>query len=100
MNINNEFDETNIDKLKKELIYLLERMSKEQRQHFYHAIQQVAGCYLNPEQHGALLISTTQEESQSLVAINASNVQVAEMLGFMSQMIGQAADFAGSPYLN
>ena len=100
MDTDTEGWDINTEALKLDLCQLVDRLSLAQRQHFHHAVQQVADCYLKPEQHGALLINSTAEASQSLVAINASNEQVTEMLGFMSQVIGQAAEPSRSPYLN
>lgn len=76
----------NYDKedIKDRISKLIEVLSPEQCKHFTYALEEVANCYISQSSHGALLIYNDSDESQSLIAINASEKQIAEMVGFMA----------------
>lgn len=71
--------------MKARMAEIIDRLTPDQCEHFAYALEQVASCYLSPSSHGALLIANETDESQSLVAINASEMQISEMVGFMAE---------------
>jgi hypothetical protein len=60
----------------------------------------VANCYFRSTSHGALLISNDSDESQSLVAINANEIQISEMIAFMAEAIQGCYRTDENAYLN
>jgi hypothetical protein len=48
---------------------------------------QVVICYTWPSNHGALLIANESDDIQFLVAINASEEKIYEVVGFMAEAI-------------
>lgn len=86
--------------LKARMSEIIDKLTPEQCEHFTYALEQVASCYLSASIHGALLISNDTDESQSLVAINASEMQISEMVAFMAEaMLGQNSS-PGGMYVN
>ncbi len=73
--------------MKARMSEIIEKLTDDQFEHFAYALEQVASCYINSSSHGALLIANEKDESQSLVAINASEMQISEMVGFMAEAI-------------
>ena len=71
--------------MKVKLSEIIDKLTEDQLEHFSYALQQVANCYLSSSSQGALLIANETEESQSLVAINASENQISEMVIFMAE---------------
>lgn len=86
--------------MKIKLTEIIEKLEVHQLEHFSYALEQVANCYLNSSNHGALLIANDSDESQSLVAINASESQISEMVGFMAEAICDSKLNCSKPYLN
>ena len=86
--------------MKARMSEIIEKLTPDQCEHFAYALEQVASCYLNSSSHGALLIANEKDESQSLVAINASEMQISEMVGFMAEaMCGREPQFSNK-YIN
>ena len=79
---------------------IIEKLTRDQCEHFTYALEQVASCYLSSSSHGALLISNETDESQSLVAINASEMQISAMVGFMAEAIQGQHSSPGGTYVN
>ena len=86
--------------MKARMSELIEKLTPDQCEHFTYALEQVASCYLSSSSHGALLISNETDESQSLVAINASEMQISEMVGFMAEAISVHNPKIDHKYLN
>jgi hypothetical protein len=83
--------------MKARISEIIDRLTPDQCEHFTFALEQVANCYLSSSSHGALLIANETDESQSLVAINASEMQISEMIIFMAEVMQKTTN--GS-YLN
>ncbi len=73
--------------MKVKMVEIIDKLTVDQLEHFSYALEQVANCYLNSTSHGALIIAYDSDESQSLVAINASEEQISEMVVFMAEAI-------------
>jgi len=86
--------------MKARMSEIIEKLTLDQCEHFAYALEQVASCYLNSSSHGALLIANENDESQSLVAINASEMQISEMVGFMAEAIQGQHSSSGGMYIN
>lgn len=86
--------------MKARMSEIIEKLTPDQCEHFAYALEQVASCYLSASSHGALLISNEKDESQSLVAINASEMQISEMVGFMAEAIQGRHSSPGGMYVN
>jgi hypothetical protein len=86
--------------MKARMSEIIDRLTPDQCEHFAYALEQVASCYLSPSSHGALLIANETDESQSLVAINASEMQISEMVGFMAEAIQGQHSSPGGMYVN
>ena len=86
--------------MKARMSEIIEKLAPEQCDHFSYALEQVASCYLNASSRGALLISNETDESQSLVAINASEMQICEMVGFMAEAMHGRHSSPGGMYVN
>jgi Cu/Ag efflux pump CusA len=86
--------------MKTKMAEIIDRLTVDQPEHFSYALEQVASCYLNSSSHGALLIANEKDESQSLVAINASEIQISEMVGFMAEAIQGRHSSPGGMYVN
>jgi hypothetical protein len=71
--------------MKVKMVEIIDKLTVDQLEHFSYALEQVANCYLNSTSHGALIIADDSDESQSLVAINASEEQISEMVVFMAE---------------
>lgn len=79
---------------------IIDRLTPDQCEHFTYALEQVANCYLSSSSYGALLISNETDESQSLVAINATEMQISEMVGFMAEVIQDRRSKTHGLYVN
>lgn len=86
--------------MKARMSEIIDQLTPDQCEHFAYALEQVASCYLSPSSHGALLISNEKDESQSLVAINASELQITEMVGFMAETMQGRNAHPGGMYVN
>jgi len=86
--------------IKTKMAEIIDRLTVDQLEHFSYALEQVANCYLNSTSHGALLIANESDESQSLVAINASEDQISEMVVFMAEAMQAQKTTAVGLYLN
>ena len=86
--------------MKARMSEIIEKLASDQCEHFVYAIEQVASCYMSPSSHGALLIANESDESQSLVAINASEMQISEMVGFMAAVIEDHQASPSGKYVN
>lgn len=86
--------------MKARMSEIIDRLTPDQCEHFAYALEQVASCYLSPSSHGALLIANEKYESQSLVAINASEMQISEMVGFMAEAMQDRCSMPGGIYVN
>lgn len=79
---------------------IIGKLTPDQCELFAYALEEVASCYLTASSHGALLISNETDGSQSLVAINASEMQISEMVGFMAEAIQGRHSSPGGIYVN
>jgi len=86
--------------MKTRMSEIIEKLTPEQCEHFAYALEQVASCYLSSSSYGALLIANESDESQSLVAINASEMQISEMVGFMAEAIQGRHSSPSGMYVN
>jgi hypothetical protein len=86
--------------MKMKLTEIIDKLTEDQLEHFSYALQQIANCYLNSTSHGALLIANESDESQSLVAINASENQISEMVVFMADAMQSHQSLSGGMYVN
>ena len=86
--------------MKARMSEIIEKLTPDQCEHFAYALEQVASCYLSASSHGALLIANEKDESQSLVAINASEMQISEMVGFMAEAISNHKQSWAGSYTN
>ncbi len=82
------------------LAEIIDKLTEDQLEHFSYALQQIANCYLNSSSHGALLIANETDESQSLVAINASENQISEMVVFIADAMQGSQSAPGGLYIN
>lgn len=86
--------------MKARISEIINQLTPDQCEHFAYALEQVASCYLSSSSHGALLIANETDESQSLVAINASEIQISEMVGFMAEAMQDRRSTPGGLYVN
>ena len=86
--------------MKARMSEIIEKLTPDQCEHFAYALEQVASCYLSASSHGALLISNETDESQSLVAINASEMQISEIVGFMAEAMQSRNTTIAVGYVN
>jgi hypothetical protein len=86
--------------MKMKLTEIIDKLTEDQLEHFSYALQQIANCYLNSTSHGALLVANESDESQSLVAINASENQISEMVVFMADAMQSHQPLTGGMYVN
>lgn len=63
-------------------------------------MEQVANCYLDDNIHAALLVMNARDDAQSVIAINADEQQVAEMVQFVAQALEQQADAEKNGHMN
>lgn len=88
------------DAMKARMSEIIEKLTPDQCEHFAYTLEQMASCYFSSSSHGALLISNETEESQSLVAINASEIQISEMVGFMAKAMQERHLTTNGMYAN
>jgi hypothetical protein len=86
--------------MKARMSEIIGKLTPDQCEHFAYALEQVASCYLSPSSHGALLIANEKDESQSLVAINASEIEISEMVGFMAVVMRKNHSHTVRKYIN
>jgi len=100
--MNTKLTEITYDKktIKTRMSEIIDRLTPDQCEHFAYALEQVASCYLSTSSHGALLIANEMDESQSLMAINASEIQISEMVGFMAEALQESQSSTGGMYVN
>ena len=75
-------------KLILELAQAIERLDDDQREHYRLLSKALLSCYVNDGQRAAVIISREQDSSATLIAVNADNTQVTEMLAQMSELMG------------
>lgn len=86
--------------MKTTMAEIVDKLTEDQLEHFSYTLEQIANCYLNATSHGALLIANESDESQSLVAINASENQISEMVVFMADAMQGRSLVTSSSYIN
>ena len=86
--------------IKAKMAELIDRLKDDQLEHFSYALEHVASCYLNSTTHGALLFANATDESQSLVAINANENQISEMITFMADAMQGRYRTTENTYIN
>jgi len=67
-------------KLILELAKAIERLDDGQREHYRLLSKALLSCYVNDGQRAAVIVSREQDSSATLIAVNADNAQVTEML--------------------
>ena len=75
-------------KLILELAQALERLDDGQREHYRLLSKALLSCYVNDGQRAAVIIGREQDSSATLIAVNADNDQITEMLAQMSELMG------------
>ena len=75
-------------KLILELAQAIGRLSDDQREHYRLLSKALLSCYLDDGQRAAVIVGREQDCSATLIAVNADNVQITEMLAQMSELIG------------
>ena len=75
-------------KLVLELAQAIERLDDGQREHYRLLSKALLSCYVNDGQRAAVIISREQDSSATLIAVNADNEQITEMLAQMSELMG------------
>ncbi len=75
-------------KLVLELAQAIERLDDGQREHYRLLSKALLSCYVNDGQRAAVIISREQGSSATLIAVNADNEQITEMLAQMSELMG------------
>ncbi len=75
-------------KLILELAQAIERLDDGQREHYRLLSKALLSCYVNDGQRAAVIISREQDSSATLIAVNADNEQITEMLAQMSELMG------------
>ena len=86
--------------MKARMSEIIEKLTPDQCEHFVFALEQVADCYLSASSYGALLIFNETDESQSLVALNASEMQILEIVGFMAKAMQRRDSFRPKTFIN
>ena len=71
-----------------ELAQAIERLDDDQGEHYRLLSKALLSCYLNDGQHTAVIISSEQDSSATLVALHSDNEQITEMLAQMSELMG------------
>ena len=75
-------------KLILELAQAIERLDDGQREHYRLLSKALLSCYVNDGQRAAVIIGREQDSSATLIAVNADNTQITEMLTQMSELMG------------
>ena len=75
-------------KLILELAQAIERLDEGQREHYRLLSKALLSCYVNDGQRAAVIISREQDSSATLIAVNADNEKITEMLAQMSELMG------------
>ena len=75
-------------KLILELAQAIERLDDGQREHYRLLSKALLNCYVNGGQRAAVIIGREQDSSATLIAVNADNTQITELLAQMSQLMG------------
>jgi hypothetical protein len=74
-------------KLQSKVTGIIASLHEDQYEHFSQVIERLAGCYLNNDMHGVFLIADDKAHTQSLIAINADDQQIDEMVNIMSETL-------------
>ena len=93
-------DDVSREALLRKLEALMARIQDEQLPHFAAAIEQVANCYMADNIHATLLVMNERDDSQSVIAINADDQQVAEMVDLVAQAFQLHGDAEKSGHMN
>jgi len=75
-------------KLILELAQAIERLDDDQREHYRLLSKALLSCYVTDGQRAAVIVSREQDSSATLIAVNADNTQITEMLAQMSELMG------------
>ena len=75
-------------KLILELAQAIERLDDGQREHCRLLSKALLSCYVNDGQRAAVIIGREHDSSVTLIAVNADNMQITEMLAQMSELMG------------
>lgn len=59
----------------------LAKMTQEQRDHLRFVIGELIQCYLEEDKHGLLLMTGDKDPNLTLIAINATDMEAAHLLG-------------------
>jgi len=59
----------------------LAKMTEDQRDHLRFVIGELIQCYLEEDKHGLLLITGDKDPHLTLIAINATDMEAAHLLG-------------------
>ena len=65
----------------------LEQMTPEQREHLKVVLNHVVECYLNDDTHGLLLMAGGEDQYLKILAINATDMDAAGLLGSADQFL-------------
>jgi hypothetical protein len=79
---------------------LLNKIDLEQLDHLSYILGMIGECYTNKNVHAAFLISNDLDQSNSLVAINANQIQITELIKFMSDAVNESQGVQNSSYVN
>lgn len=93
-------DDVSREALLRKLEAFMARIQDEQLLHFAAAMKQVANCYLDDNIHATLLVMNERDDSQSVIAINANDQQVAEMVDLVAQAFQLHGDAENSGHTN
>ena len=74
-------------KLQSKVTEIIGSLHEDQYEHFSQVLERLAGCYLNDAMHGVFLIADETKHTQSLIAINADDQQIDEMVNIMSETL-------------
>lgn len=65
----------------------LEQMTPEQREHLKVVLNYIVECYLNDTTHGLLLTTSSEDPFLRIIAINATDMEAAGLLGSADQFL-------------
>lgn len=65
----------------------LEQMTPEQREHLKVVLNHIVECYLNDDTHGLLLTTSSEDPYLKILAINATDMEAAGLLGTADQFL-------------
>ena len=74
-------------KSSEEIDAIVAKMSEDQRHHFRMLIDELLNCYVKADTHGLLLMSADSEDVITFIAVNANDMEAAELLGYADDML-------------